>query len=152
VRAIRRDGHRRTERSAWVGQGITSLADPGAEVCHRLLAAFLGFWHPAAVVRDQVTRHDDSPFECRIPVNGAWSEPGVSGRTASMFGRTDALSARPAGTRWLEPAFLLLREEGAGDAPGGSAVMAKIADVFLTEIVRRYLSGLDDMTAAVPRR
>jgi AraC-like DNA-binding protein len=53
-------------------------------------------------------------------------------------------------TRWLEPAFLLLREEGADDAPGGSAVMAKIADVFLTEIVRRYLSGLDDMTAAVP--
>ena len=28
--------------------------------------------------------------------------------------------------------------------------MAKIADVFLTEIVRRYLSSLDNMTAAVP--
>lgn len=53
-------------------------------------------------------------------------------------------------TRWLEPAFLLLREEGARDAPGATAIMAKIADVFLTEIVRRYLSGLDDMTAAVP--
>lgn len=53
-------------------------------------------------------------------------------------------------TRWLEPAFLLLRDEGARDAPGVTAVMAKIADVFLTEIVRRYLSGLDDITAAVP--
>jgi AraC-like DNA-binding protein len=53
-------------------------------------------------------------------------------------------------TRWLEPAFLLLREEGARDAPGGTAIMAKIADVFLTEIVRRYLCGLDDVTATVP--
>ena len=53
-------------------------------------------------------------------------------------------------TRWLEPAFLLLRSEGARDAPGATAIMAKIADVFLTEIVRRYLSGLDTMTAAVP--
>src|SRR6516165_9665542 len=53
-------------------------------------------------------------------------------------------------TRWLEPAFLMLREEGARDAPGASAIMAKIADVFLTEIVRRYLSSLDNTTAAVP--
>jgi AraC-like DNA-binding protein len=53
-------------------------------------------------------------------------------------------------TRWLEPAFLLLRSEGARDAPGATAIMAKIADVFLTEIVRRYLSGLDTMTAVPP--
>jgi len=53
-------------------------------------------------------------------------------------------------TRWLEPAFLLLGEEGARDGPGATAIMAKIADVFLTEIVRRYLSGLDDLTVAVP--
>ena len=53
-------------------------------------------------------------------------------------------------TRWLEPAFLLLRSEGARDAPGAAVIMAKIADVFLTEIVRRYLSGLDNVTAIVP--
>jgi hypothetical protein len=62
VDATRRDGHRRTERSAWVGQGITHLADPGAEVCHGLLAAFFGFRHPAAVVSDQVSRHNISPL------------------------------------------------------------------------------------------
>jgi hypothetical protein len=50
LNAICRDGHRRTERSAWVGQGITSLADPGAEVRHRLLAAFFG-WRAANGVR-----------------------------------------------------------------------------------------------------
>jgi len=53
-------------------------------------------------------------------------------------------------TRWLEPAFLLLRSEGARDAPGATAIMAKIADAFLTEIVRRYLSGLDTITTAMP--
>lgn len=53
-------------------------------------------------------------------------------------------------TRWLEPAFLLLRSEGAREAPGATAIMAKIADVFLTEIVRRYLSGLDTITAVPP--
>jgi AraC-like DNA-binding protein len=53
-------------------------------------------------------------------------------------------------THWLEPTFLLLRSEGARDAPGATAIMAKIADVFLTEIVRRYLSGLGDTAAAVP--
>jgi hypothetical protein len=74
VNAIRRDGHRRTERSAWVGQGIPSLADPGAEVCHRLLAAFFGLRHLAAVVRDQVSRHNGSP---EVIVR-AWSEPGLS--------------------------------------------------------------------------
>ena len=53
-------------------------------------------------------------------------------------------------SRWLEPAFGLLRDEIARDAPGASAVLAKLADVFLTEIVRRYLSSLDLMTATVP--
>jgi hypothetical protein len=45
-----------------VTEGITHLADPGAECRHRLLAAFFGFRHPAAVVRDQVTRHDRPPW------------------------------------------------------------------------------------------
>ena len=52
--------------------------------------------------------------------------------------------------RWLEPAFVLLREQAASQAPGATAVLAKIADVFLTEVVRRYVSGLDAMSAAVP--
>jgi AraC-like DNA-binding protein len=57
--------------------------------------------------------------------------------------------AGPSG-RWLEPAFMLLREQAASQAPGATAVLAKIADVFLTEVVRRYLSGLDAISAAVP--
>jgi AraC-like DNA-binding protein len=48
---------------------------------------------------------------------------------------------------WLEPVFVLLRDEAARDAPGTTAVLAKMADVFLTEIVRGYLSGLDALDA-----
>jgi len=55
-------------------------------------------------------------------------------------------------SRWLEPTLALLRNETAADAPGGPAMLAKLADVFLAEIVRRYLSSLDALTFSVPRR
>jgi AraC-like DNA-binding protein len=51
---------------------------------------------------------------------------------------------------WLEPTLALLRDEIAREAPGTPAMLAKLADVVLTEIVRRYLSGLEVMTVAVP--
>jgi AraC-like DNA-binding protein len=53
-------------------------------------------------------------------------------------------------SRWLEPTFGLLRSEIASDAPGGPAMLAKLADVFLAEIVRRYLSSLDALIFSVP--
>jgi AraC-like DNA-binding protein len=63
-----------------------------------------------------------------------------------VFGAAGAGSAR----RWVEPVFSLLRDEAAAGVPGTTAVLAKMADVFLTEIVRGYLSGLDALAAAVP--
>jgi AraC-like DNA-binding protein len=63
-----------------------------------------------------------------------------------VFGAASAVPAR----RWVEPVFGLLRDEADGDTPGMTAVLAKMADVFLTEIVRGYLSGLDALAAAVP--
>jgi AraC-like DNA-binding protein len=45
--------------------------------------------------------------------------------------------------RWLEPVFELVRDEGARSRPGASAVLAKIADVFLAEVVRTYLVGAE---------
>ena len=53
-------------------------------------------------------------------------------------------------SRWLEPTLALLRNEIASDAPGGSAMLAKLADVFLAEIARRYLSSLDVLIISVP--
>ena len=76
---------------------------------------------------------------------------GLPGNLLSLLPVMLVLDAASTGiNRWLEPAFGLLRDEIARDAPGASAVVAKLADVFLTEIVRRYLSGLGLMTAAVP--
>jgi AraC family transcriptional activator of mtrCDE len=46
-------------------------------------------------------------------------------------------------TRWLGPLFGLLQDEIAGESPGGTAVLAKIADVFLTQVIRSYLSSQD---------
>jgi AraC-like DNA-binding protein len=63
-----------------------------------------------------------------------------------VFGAASAGPAR----RWVEPVFGLLRDEAVRDAPGMTAVLAKMSDVFLTEIVRGYLSGLDALAAAVP--
>lgn len=66
-----------------------------------------------------------------------------------VFGPTNAAGGGAA-RRWVEPVFGLLRDEAAREAPGMTAVLAKMSDVFLTEIVRGYLSGLDALAATVP--
>ena len=77
--------------------------------------------------------------------------PGLPDNLLSLLPTVLVLDTTSTGiSRWLEPAFGLLRDEIARDAPGASAVLAKLADVFLTEIVRRYLASLDLMTATVP--
>ena len=47
--------------------------------------------------------------------------------------------------RWLEPLFALLREETQASAPGASAIFAKLADVFVTQALRSYLSAADGL-------
>lgn len=77
--------------------------------------------------------------------------PGLPENLLSLLPAVLVLDTTSTGiSRWLEPAFGLLRDEIARDAPGATAVLAKLADVFLTEIVRRYLASLDLMTATVP--
>jgi AraC-like DNA-binding protein len=43
--------------------------------------------------------------------------------------------------RWLEPLFALLKEETQVSSPGASAIFAKLADVFLTQVLRSYLAA-----------
>jgi AraC-like DNA-binding protein len=43
--------------------------------------------------------------------------------------------------RWLEPLFVLLREEADSALPGADAILAKLADVFLAQTVRSYVAG-----------
>jgi AraC-like DNA-binding protein len=48
----------------------------------------------------------------------------------------------PAGmSAWIEPVFALVRQEASEAAPGAPAVFAKLADVFLTQVLRTYLIG-----------
>ena len=78
----------------------------------------------------------------------------VSGLPENLLSRLPPLlvldTASTGLSRWLEPTLALLRNEIASDAPGGSAMLAKLADVFLAEIARRYLSSLDVLIISVP--
>jgi AraC-like DNA-binding protein len=51
----------------------------------------------------------------------------------------DAVSTGVIG--WLEPVFALVREEADRAGPGAQAIFAKLADVFLAQAVRSYLTG-----------
>jgi AraC-like DNA-binding protein len=51
------------------------------------------------------------------------------------------LDAQTGLARWLEPLFVLFEEESRAGAPGASAIFAKLADVFLTQVLRSYLAA-----------
>lgn len=53
------------------------------------------------------------------------------------------LDAQTGITRWLEPLFALFKEEAQASTPGASAIFAKLADVFLTQVLRNYLAAAD---------
>jgi AraC-like DNA-binding protein len=42
---------------------------------------------------------------------------------------------------WIGPVFALARQEATTPAPGAQAIFAKLADVFLTQALRAYLTG-----------
>jgi AraC-like DNA-binding protein/mannose-6-phosphate isomerase-like protein (cupin superfamily) len=46
-------------------------------------------------------------------------------------------------SRWLEPVFELLRDEVEGSRPGTNAILAKLADVFLAQVLRNFLVGAE---------
>jgi transcriptional regulator GlxA family with amidase domain len=50
-------------------------------------------------------------------------------------------------TRWLAPLFALLQEETEAAAPGAAAILAKLADVFLSQALRSYLAEAGELAA-----
>jgi AraC-like DNA-binding protein len=50
--------------------------------------------------------------------------------------------------RWLDPMTDLVRRRG-GSKPGEAAVVAKVADVFLTDVLRQYLASSDGLLPIV---
>jgi AraC-like DNA-binding protein/mannose-6-phosphate isomerase-like protein (cupin superfamily) len=64
--------------------------------------------------------------------------------------RTLRLDATASGVnRWLAPVFEFVRDEAEGGRPGAGAVLAKLADVFLTQVLRTYLLAAE--TAGILR-
>jgi AraC-like DNA-binding protein len=55
-------------------------------------------------------------------------------------------------TTWLEPVFALVRQEADSNAPGAQAIFAKLADVFLSEALRSYLTGAEQAGLLPPRQ
>jgi len=49
-------------------------------------------------------------------------------------------SAAPV-SAWIGPVFALARQEATTPAPGAQAIFAKLADLFLTQALRAYLTG-----------
>jgi AraC-like DNA-binding protein len=73
--------------------------------------------------------------------------PGLPADLLSLLPPVLVIDAASHGiTRWLGPVFGLLQEEAASQSPGGTAVLAKIADVFLTQVIRTYLSSQESAT------
>ena len=56
-------------------------------------------------------------------------------QVVSMTPRAALISA------WIGPVFALARQEATTPAPGAQAIFAKLADVFLTQALRTYLTG-----------
>ncbi len=46
-------------------------------------------------------------------------------------------------SRWLEPVFDLLRDEVGRSRPGTNAILAKLADVFLAQVLRTFLASAE---------
>jgi len=51
---------------------------------------------------------------------------------------------------WIGPVFALARQEADAPAPGAQAIFAKLADVFLTQALRTYLTGAAQAGLAPP--
>ncbi|HEY3059684.1 MAG TPA: AraC family transcriptional regulator [Chloroflexota bacterium] len=80
----------------------------------------------------------------RLVCGGFVLADGLPGGLLGLLPRVLRLDAGASGVqRWLEPVFELLRDEVDGSRPGTGAVLAKLADVFLTQVLRTYLVGAE---------
>jgi AraC-like DNA-binding protein/mannose-6-phosphate isomerase-like protein (cupin superfamily) len=94
---------------------------------------------------------DDAPLvyggkgrATRLVCGGFVLADALPSRLLGLLPRVLRLDAGASGVhRWLEPVFELLHDEVDGSRPGTGAVLAKLADVFLTQVLRTYLIGAE---------
>jgi len=52
---------------------------------------------------------------------------------------------------WIDPVFALVRDEASSSAPGAQVIFAKLADVFLSQALRAWLTGAGQAGLLRPR-
>jgi AraC-like DNA-binding protein len=75
-----------------------------------------------------------------VVVCGGFGSEAVPSQLLEVLPRVLQYGSGGQPTRWLEPFAALLADERAAE-PGDAVVLAKVADVFLTEFLRQYLAS-----------
>jgi AraC-like DNA-binding protein len=120
------------------GDGHTITDQPGSPA--RRLDAILAE-HPVDETGRLSYGGDGRP--ARLLCGGYELDPALPGELADFLPPVLTLDSSTGLARWLEPLFALLEDETRAAAPGAAAIFAKLADVFVTQALRSYLSAVD---------
>lgn len=90
-------------------------------------------------------RYGGGGRQTRLLCGGFELEPALPDELAEFLPPVLTLDSSTGLARWLEPLFALLDEQAQANAPGAAAIFAKLADVFVTEALRRYLAAAEGM-------
>jgi AraC-like DNA-binding protein len=118
------------------GDGHTIADQPGSPVRH--LDAILA---DHAVDEAGRLSYGGSGSRTRLLCGGFELRPSLPDDLAGFLPPVLTLDAGAGLVRWLEPLFALLKEETQASAPGATAIFAKLADVFVTQALRSYLTA-----------
>ncbi len=96
---------------------------------------------PANPAADTTTDRSAEPAITQLLCGGLDLDHGLAALAALPVPPVLVLNrAAPAILAWTEPLLAMLRDEADAKALGGTAIMAKLADVFLTQALRTYLN------------
>lgn len=118
------------------GDGHTITDQPGSPV--RGLDAILAD-HPV----DESGRlsYGGDGSRTKLLCGGFALDPALPDELAEFLPPVLAVNSSTGLVRWLEPMFTLLEEETRAAAPGAAAIFAKLADVFVAQALRSYLTA-----------
>jgi AraC-like DNA-binding protein len=97
-------------------------------------------------------RYGGSGRLTRLLCGGFALTEGIPSSTLSLFPDAIHVPFERAGAPWLAPLLAQLKAEAENDRPGASAIVAKIADVFLAQALRVWLLEGEGDGLADPRR
>jgi AraC-like DNA-binding protein len=122
---------------AGTGHAVRDRVESGVRQLDRILAE-------NALDEDDRLIYGGNGHATRLVCGGFVLDEALPGGLLGVLPRVLRLDGGATGfNRWLEPAFALLRDELEGSRPGAGAILAKLADVFLAQVLRNYLVGAE---------